>query len=132
MGTLKMGTIFATWMKDRIRQYGFVEGLDFVTFSVIPENGGRRVEYYGTLSMGKELAMVENNDRGRTSLVRLPYLDGDNLAPVPIPALGDIQQDARGCECPRPSSRFPALHRAALVRRQDGGEFPADRGQGVP
>ena len=66
MGTLKMGTIFATWIKDRIRQYGFVEGLDFVTFSVIPENGGRRVEYYGTLSMGKELAMVENNDRGRT------------------------------------------------------------------
>jgi anti-repressor protein len=64
-GNLKNGDHFPTWIKDRIRQYGFVEGRDFVTFSVIPENGGRRVEYYGTLSMGKELAMVENNDRGR-------------------------------------------------------------------
>jgi phage anti-repressor protein len=38
---------------------------DYVTISVIPENGGRRVEYYGTLTMAKELAIVENNDRGR-------------------------------------------------------------------
>jgi hypothetical protein len=27
-----------------------------VSFSVIPENGGRRVEYHATLTMAKELA----------------------------------------------------------------------------
>jgi phage anti-repressor protein len=44
-----------------------VEGRDYVKV-VSPETGGNggagRVNYYGTLTMGKELAMVENNDQG--------------------------------------------------------------------
>jgi hypothetical protein len=36
-----------------------------VWFHVILENGGRKIEYYGTLIMMKELAIFENNDRGR-------------------------------------------------------------------
>jgi hypothetical protein len=35
-----------------------------VPFYVILENGGGKIEYCGTLIMGKELAS-ENNDRGR-------------------------------------------------------------------
>jgi phage anti-repressor protein len=48
----------------RIRQYGFVEGRDFTTHEVV-DGRIRRTDYYGTLSMGKELAMVENNDCGK-------------------------------------------------------------------
>ena len=56
---------FATWIKDRIEQYGFVENQDFVSFSEIPENGGRRIEYALSLDMAKELSMVERNAQGK-------------------------------------------------------------------
>lgn len=56
---------FSTWIKDRISQYGFVENQDFVSFSEIPENGGRRIEYALSLDMAKELSMVERNEKGK-------------------------------------------------------------------
>ena len=56
---------FSTWIKDRIEQYGFVENQDFVSFSEIPENGGRRIEYALSLDMAKELSMVERNAQGK-------------------------------------------------------------------
>ncbi len=65
---LENGDHFAGWIRDRIAKYGFIENQDFESFSAISEkpNGGRpRTEYYLTLNMAKELAMVENNERGR-------------------------------------------------------------------
>lgn len=57
---------FATWIKDRIKQYGFVEGVDYVTFSEISEKGGRpSIEYHPSIDMAKELAMVERNEKGK-------------------------------------------------------------------
>jgi anti-repressor protein len=56
---------FATWIKDRIEQFNFVENEDFVTFSEIPEKGRPRIEYALTLSMAKELSMVERNEKGK-------------------------------------------------------------------
>lgn len=59
---------FANWIKDRIRKYGFKEGLDFTADKIINgENKGRFAanEYFISLDMAKELAMVENNERGR-------------------------------------------------------------------
>jgi anti-repressor protein len=55
---LESGWDYSDWIKNRVEKYGFVEGRDYVTFFEIPKTGGRRVEYYGALSMGKELAMV--------------------------------------------------------------------------
>ncbi|WP_275098052.1 antA/AntB antirepressor family protein [Sedimenticola hydrogenitrophicus] len=56
---------FADWIKDRIEEYGFVEGEDF--YSILSKStGGRpRTDYHLTLDMAKELAMIENNDIGR-------------------------------------------------------------------
>ena len=48
-----------------VAQYGFVEGRDYVKVVCPNRDGPARIEYHATLSMGKELAMVENNDRGR-------------------------------------------------------------------
>ena len=56
---------FATWIKDRIDQFDFVENQDFVTYSENPEKGRPRVEYSLTLDMGKELSMVERNSKGK-------------------------------------------------------------------
>jgi hypothetical protein len=56
------------WRSPRIKQYGFVESRDDVVV-LVPrsgEVGGTPFKgYYGTLTMGKELAMVESRDRDR-------------------------------------------------------------------
>jgi anti-repressor protein len=59
---------FATWIKDRIRKYGFVENQDYVVFDEIVNNpsGGRPLtEYALTLDCAKELSMVEGNAKGK-------------------------------------------------------------------
>ena len=55
---------YADWIKDRINEYGFIQDEDYL---VITErtNGRPRKEYHITLDMGKELGMVERNERGR-------------------------------------------------------------------
>jgi len=66
---LEVGKDFSTWIKDRIAQYGFAEGQDYV-FTLLPNFGekgqGRPTkEYHLTLDMAKELAMVERNEKGK-------------------------------------------------------------------
>jgi len=59
---------YSTWIKSRIEQYGFVECVDFISFhkTVERERGAAtRIEYYLTIDMAKELAMVERNDKGK-------------------------------------------------------------------
>jgi anti-repressor protein len=56
---------FATWIKDRIGQFDFTEGQDFVTYSENPEKGRPSVEYALSLDMAKELSMVERNAKGK-------------------------------------------------------------------
>jgi anti-repressor protein len=64
---LKVGRDFTTWIKDRINKYGFVEGMDYiVTFTKTGERSNVvKHEYILKMDMAKELAMVENNSRGR-------------------------------------------------------------------
>ena len=59
---------FTDWIKQRIEQYGFTENVDFTTFSQNcekPKGGRPTIEYALTLNTAKEIAMVENNDKGR-------------------------------------------------------------------
>ena len=59
---------FSTWIKNRIEKYEFVENQDFIKLHKKMENpnGGRPShEYYVSVSMAKELAMVENNEKGK-------------------------------------------------------------------
>lgn len=72
---LKNGDRFATWIKSRIKTYGFVENEDFACLSVISEtqraNGQKgkvkQIDYLLTLDVAKELSMVENNEQGRAA-----------------------------------------------------------------
>ena len=61
---LEIKNKYADWIKDRINEYGFIQDEDYF---VITErtNGRPRKEYHITLDMGKELGMVERNERGR-------------------------------------------------------------------
>lgn len=86
---------FNDWIRKRIRDYGFVEGSDYIRMELpagiaLTKNGGElgglaatqknvalesmgyesfgqqgRIEYAVTLDMAKELAMVERNEKGR-------------------------------------------------------------------
>ncbi|RYM57873.1 antA/AntB antirepressor family protein [Serratia liquefaciens] len=81
---LGVGNDFSTWIKLRIDEYGFVLGADYAVFDspnfrnqsakndqvesgwVTKRGGDRRSKDYGlSLSMAKELAMVERNEQGR-------------------------------------------------------------------
>lgn len=78
---LGVGRDFSNWIKGRIDGYGFVEGSDFITESRSPNpasgNRGASIEYHLTLGMARELAMVENNDRGREA--RRYFIDCEKL-----------------------------------------------------
>lgn len=59
---------FSNWVKDKIKKYGFVENEDYEVFNNFGENpnGGRPLtEYAISIDMAKEVAMVENNARGK-------------------------------------------------------------------
>ncbi|MFS1584025.1 MAG: antA/AntB antirepressor family protein [Candidatus Arsenophonus phytopathogenicus] len=65
---LEVGKDFSNWIKDRIKQYGFVENIDYIVFANSGENpfGGRPAkEYHISLDMAKELSMVERNEKGK-------------------------------------------------------------------
>ncbi len=59
---------FSNWIKDRIDKYDFIENQDYQVFNNSGENpkGGRpSIEYALSISMAKELSMIENNERGK-------------------------------------------------------------------
>lgn len=55
---------YTDWIKTRIAEYGFQENEDYIIVTELT-NGRPRKEYHITLDMGKELAMVERNEKGR-------------------------------------------------------------------
>ncbi|HDJ8682223.1 TPA: antA/AntB antirepressor family protein [Escherichia coli] len=65
---LDVGKRFASWIVERISEYGFVENQDFMIISQVREKIGRgrpAKDYHLTLDTAKELAMVERNEKGR-------------------------------------------------------------------
>jgi anti-repressor protein len=76
-GFLEVGRDYSTWIKGRIQEYDFVVGEDYLVIKRqrfdSPKRGNqngrggdhRSVDYFLTLDMAKELAMVERTPRGR-------------------------------------------------------------------
>lgn len=65
---LDVGKRFASWIVERIAEYGFVENKDFMIISQVREKidrGRPAKDYHLTLDTAKELAMVERNEKGR-------------------------------------------------------------------
>ncbi|MFW5410048.1 antA/AntB antirepressor family protein [Pectobacterium brasiliense] len=99
---LGVGRDFATWIKGRIEEYGFIDNVDFLTFdSPILVNqcidsclttqkwktgrGGdrRSKDYVLSLNMAKELAMVERNEQGRA--VRRYFIQCEEALQLSVP-----------------------------------------------
>jgi phage anti-repressor protein len=65
---LEVSTPLRIWLPRRISEYGFEINVDYITYTETVENplrGRPGVDYYLSLDMAKELAMVENNEKGR-------------------------------------------------------------------
>lgn len=63
---LKVKTKFADWIKSRINKYGFEINKDY--FSEVSEKSGvgrKAINFFLTLDMAKEMAMLEENETGR-------------------------------------------------------------------
>lgn len=59
---------FGNWIVNRIEQYGFVEGQDYLLNKIIiqlPSGAKYQNDYHITLDMAKELSMVERNAKGK-------------------------------------------------------------------
>lgn len=78
---LQVGKDFTNWIKDRIEQYGFYEGQDYLLAKIgeqLPSGTKYRSEYTLSLDMAKELSMVERNDRGKQA--RQYFIDCERRA----------------------------------------------------
>ena len=62
---LEIGKRFTTWMEERIEQYEFAEGKDFLPILGESTGGRPNKEFLLTLEMAKELSMVERNEQGK-------------------------------------------------------------------
>jgi len=68
---LEVETPFSMWIKRRIKEYSFMQGVDYSTinnFENRGENsnlGTRTTEYLISLDMAKELSMVEKTSKGK-------------------------------------------------------------------
>lgn len=117
---LEVKTPFSRWIKNRIDDYGFIEGVDYVKIELpagmkMAENGGEiggignaqkshalesmgyesfgqqgRIEYAITLNMAKELAMVERNEKGKQA--RQYFIECERRVNNPIELLNDPAQ----------------------------------------
>jgi len=80
---------FSHWITQRIEKFGFIDGEDFTTNlsknSGIAGLGRPSKEYHVSLDMGKELGMVENNDKGRQ--VRRYFIEAEKKASVSVESL---------------------------------------------
>lgn len=70
---LEVGRDFSSWIKGRIEQYGFAEGMDYSTYKHPPKPGQRggdrnKIDYHVSLDMAKLLCATEGNERGRAAL----------------------------------------------------------------
>ncbi|MNF84787.1 AntA/AntB antirepressor [compost metagenome] len=107
---LKVGRDFSNWIKDRITEYGFVDGVDFTIVETLSspnlastseslsyrKNSAKArprqmKEYFIALDMGKELAMVERNEEGRRA--RRYFIDCETLLIAVAPELNQVAQD---------------------------------------
>lgn len=77
---LEVKNRFNDWISDRIADYGFQQNEDYI---IVTErtNGRPRKEYHITLDMGKELGMVERNERGRQ--IRKYFIECEHRATQP-------------------------------------------------
>ena len=81
---LRVQTKFTNWFPRRVEEYRFDEGKDyFAENQLLPKNGQKvshrpRTEYFLTIDMAKEIAMVERTEVGKK--IRNYFIEMEKLA----------------------------------------------------
>jgi toxin-antitoxin system, toxin component, bro family len=81
---LGVQTKFTNWFPRRVEEYRFDEGKDYFTENqLLPKNGQKvshrpRTEYFLTIDMAKEIAMVERTEVGKK--IRNYFIEMEKLA----------------------------------------------------
>ena len=79
---LEVATAFKDWISRRIEDFDFTEGRDFCSFLGESQGGRPAKEYALTISMAKELAMVERNEKGKQA--RQYFIECERRANDPV------------------------------------------------
>lgn len=92
---LEVKSRFNDWITTRIDDFGFKENHDYVTFTKNSVKGRPTIEYFLSISMAKELAMVERNAKGKEA--RLYFIECERIAKTktPAPALPSYSEALR-------------------------------------
>lgn len=91
---LEVKTRFNDWIERRIADFGFVESVDFVSVTQKRVTGGTQTDYFLSLSMAKEIAMVERNAKGKQA--RLYFIECEKIAKAKAaPALPNYAEALR-------------------------------------
>ena len=98
---LGIGKDHSNWVKDRIKQYGFEEGKDYeIIVAKFGDNSKKRgnhafqrIDYKFSVDMAKELAMVENNEKGRQ--IRRWFIEAEKERRMMVVALPDPEDALR-------------------------------------
>ena len=117
---LEVGKVFASWIKDRIEQYGFIENLDYGVFTETGNNlsGGRpSKEYAISIDMAKELAMVERNEKGRQARQYFIECERRLKQPATPVMLSPVESDLRGVAFIADSMRLPESGKLDMFTR---------------
>ena len=92
---------FSTWIKNRIEKYEFVENADYLLHKFMeqtPSGAKHKIDYYVSVGMAKELAMVENNDKGsqaRKYFIECEKRLKEQTATQPSHPIGEIEDKLR-------------------------------------
>lgn len=91
---------FSTWIKSRVEKYGFTENADYTKLHKkmeLSKTGQVAIEYYITLDMAKQLAMVENNDKGMQA--RKYFIECEKqlkeVVQHPVQPIGELEDKIR-------------------------------------
>lgn len=118
---LGVSSRFNDWIASKIEKYGFEEGQDFYSENSKSTGGRPGVEYALSLDMAKELAMVENNEKGKE--VRRYFIEIEKryredqpkkltgqalVATALIEANKMLEQQAAQIEAMKPAAQFYA------------------------
>lgn len=113
---LKVNTRFYDWIKRRVEKYGFQEGLDYYSNLSNRSDGkaGRQLtDYLLTLDTAKELAMLEENETGRSIRRYFIQKEKELRAVSQLPKEGSL---FKGLKPRRINDRVLYPYREVLVR----------------
>ena len=118
-GFLESSQEFANWIKNRIQQYGFVEGMDYLIDKVVnnPLGGRPIIDYHVSIDMAKELAMVERNEKGRQARQYFIECERRLKQPATPVMLSPVESDLRGVAFIADSMRLPESGKLDMFTR---------------